>query len=55
MHASGDDIFCKFSCESSRYQFPYPAKDSSVVPLVRSSDPFFSEPEFHYQLFNATF
>lgn len=55
MCASWEDIFCLLSYESSRYQFPLLAKDRSVVPLVRSSDPFFSEPELHYQPFNVTF
>ena len=55
MRASWEDIFCLLSYESSRYQFPLLAKDRSVVPLVRSSDPFFSEPELHYQPFNVTF
>lgn len=41
MDASGEDIFCRLSYESSRYQFPPTAKDRSVVPLVRSSDPLF--------------
>ena len=35
--------------------FPSLAKDRSVVPLVRSSDPFLSEPELHYEPFNVTF
>lgn len=55
MHASGEDIFCRPSYESSSYQFPSLAKARSVVPLVRSSDPLFSEPELHYQPFNVTF
>lgn len=55
IHASGEDIFCRLSYEASRYQFPSPAKDRSVVPFVRSSDLLFSEPELHYQPFNVTF
>lgn len=55
MRTSGEDIFCRLSYESSRYQFLSLAKDRSVVPFVRSSDPLFSEPELHYQPFNVTF
>lgn len=52
---NGLHIFCGLCHESSRYQFPNPAKDRSVVPPVRSSDPFLSEPKFYYQPFNVTF
>lgn len=50
MHASGVDIFCGLRYQSGRCQFPSLAKDRPVVPLVRSSDPLFSEPELHYKL-----
>lgn len=50
MNANGVDIFCRLHYQSGRCHFPSLAKDRSVVPLVRSSDPLFSEPELHYKL-----